>query len=76
MYVIQALHPDGWRQQGRARVEYWAYREAQVRCCSDGRNYRILDERSGQLVALVSTSSCKQGLPSPALPETVRLGGA
>jgi hypothetical protein len=38
MYVIQALHSDGWREQGRFAEEYWAYLEAQTRCCSDGRH--------------------------------------
>ena len=59
MFVIEALHPDGWRRQGRAKVEYWAYQEAQMRCCSDGRNYRIVDEDSHLIVALVDTSSCR-----------------
>jgi len=59
MYVIEALHPDGWREQGRATVEYWAYQEAQMRCCSDGRNYRIRQVDSEQVVALVDTSSCR-----------------
>lgn len=67
MYVIEALHPAGWREQGRARFEYWAYQEAQARCCSDGRNYRILDGDSGRIMALVSTSSCKAQLPRPAI---------
>jgi hypothetical protein len=68
MYVIEALHPEGWRRQGRAQVEYWAYQEAQARCCSDGRNYRILNEDSGQIVALVNTSSCKVDRPIPPTP--------
>lgn len=59
MFIIEALHPDGWRQHGRAKVEYWAYQEAQARCCSDGRNYRIVHEDSQQIVALVDTSSCR-----------------
>lgn len=62
MYLIEALHPDGWRLQGKARLEYWAYREAQVRCCSDGRAYRILEEKNRQLVALVDSSSCRADL--------------
>lgn len=60
MFVIEALHPDGWRCQGRHEAEYWAYQEAQARCCSDGRNYRILNGATGQLVALINTSSCRQ----------------
>lgn len=28
LYVIQALHSDGWREQGRFAVKYWAYLEA------------------------------------------------
>lgn len=59
MFVIEALHPDGWRRQGRAKAEYWAYQEAQMRCCSDGRNYRIVDEDNHQIVALVDISSCR-----------------
>jgi len=42
MVVIQVLHPDGWRELGRCSSEYWAHQEAQTRCCSDGRHYRIL----------------------------------
>lgn len=59
MYVIQALHSDGWREQGRFAVEYWAYLEAQTRCCSDGRHYRIVDATSAQVVTSVDTSSCR-----------------
>jgi hypothetical protein len=59
MFVIEALHPDGWREQGRASVEYWAYQEAQMRCCSDGRNYRIRRQDTEWVVALVDTSSCR-----------------
>lgn len=59
MFVIEALHPDGWRLQGTARLEYWACQEAQMRCCSDGRNYRIRDEQTNQIIALVNTSSCR-----------------
>lgn len=61
MFVIEALHPDGWRPQGKAHLEYWAYQEAQTRCCSDGRNYRILKEDTCEIVALVNTSSCRPG---------------
>ena len=64
MFVIEALHPDGWRRQGRTQVEYWAHQEAQARCCSDGRNYRILDEATQQIVAFVDTSSCRAFLAS------------
>ena len=59
MLVIEALHPDGWRSQGTAELEYWAYQEAQVRCCSDGRNYRIREEQSDRIIALVNPSSCR-----------------
>jgi hypothetical protein len=59
MFVIEALHPDGWREQGRASVEYWASQEAQMRCCSDGRNYRIRRQDTERVVALVDTSSCR-----------------
>jgi hypothetical protein len=59
MYVIQALHSDGWREQGRFAVEYWAYLEAQTRCCSDGRHYRIVDESSAKVVTSVDDSSCR-----------------
>ncbi|MEB3199893.1 MAG: hypothetical protein VKK62_05130 [Synechococcaceae cyanobacterium] len=57
--MIEALHPDGWRDQGQAKVEYWAYQEAQTRCCSDGRHYRIVEEPSRRIVALVDPSSCR-----------------
>jgi hypothetical protein len=40
-------------------VEYWAQLEAQTRCCSDGRTYRIREEETNQVTALVDTSSCK-----------------
>jgi hypothetical protein len=59
MVIIQALHPDGWREQGRFALEYWAYLEAQTRCCSDGRHYRIVDESTKQVVTMVDTSSCR-----------------
>jgi len=59
MYVIQALHSDGWREQGRFAVEYWACLEAQTRCCSDGRDYRIVDDSNDQVVTSVDTSSCR-----------------
>jgi len=59
MYVIQALHSDGWREQGRFAVEYWAYLEAQTRCCSDGRHYRIVEESSKQVITTVDTTSCR-----------------
>lgn len=64
MFVIEALHPDGWRRQGRTKVEYWAYQEAQTRCCSDGRTYRILDEDTQRIMAMVNTSSCRAVLVS------------
>ena len=59
MFVLESLHPDGWRQQGTYKLEYWAYQEAQARCCSDGRNYRILHGPTQRLVTLVSSSCCK-----------------
>jgi hypothetical protein len=59
MYVIEALHPDGWRLQGRCNAEYWAYQEARTRCCSDGRNYRILRQDTGQIVAMLEANSCR-----------------
>ena len=61
VYIIQALHPDGWREQGTARIEYWAYQEAQTRCCSDGRNYRLIRADTSEIVALIDTSSCRIG---------------
>ncbi|MFM9110120.1 MAG: hypothetical protein ACKOPN_05915 [Prochlorococcaceae cyanobacterium] len=64
MFTIEALHPDGWRHHGSAKAEYWAYQEAQMRCCSDGRHYRIIDDTTNQVVALVNTSSCRT--PQPA----------
>ena len=59
MYVIEALHSDGWRIQGRAAVEYWAQLEAQTHCCSDGRQYRIRDEATDRVTCLVDSSSCR-----------------
>lgn len=59
MYIIESLHPDGWREQGSARIEYWAYQEAQARCCSDGRNTRIIEPLTRQIIALIDTSSCR-----------------
>lgn len=59
MFVIEALHPDGWRERGSFQLEYWAHQEAQMRCCSDGRNYRILREPGRELVTLIHTSSCR-----------------
>lgn len=59
MFIIQALHPDGWRERGTARVEYWAYQEAQARCCSDGRNYRLIRADTNEVIAMIDTSSCR-----------------
>jgi hypothetical protein len=59
MFLIQALHPDGWKDQGTAQLEYWAYQEAQMRCCSDGRTYRILSREDQRIVAMITTSSCR-----------------
>jgi hypothetical protein len=59
MFVIQVLHPHGWTDQGTAQLEYWACQEAQMRCCSDGRAYRILSGEDQSIVALISPSSCR-----------------
>jgi hypothetical protein len=59
MFRIEALHPDGWQPRGRFRLEYWAQQEARMRCCSDGRNYRILEEESGCIVAILDTGGCR-----------------
>ena len=59
VYIIESLHPDGWRTQGSAKLEYWACQEAQSRCCSDGRNYRIIDAGRNEIVALIDISSCR-----------------
>ena len=59
IFLIQALHPDGWIDQGTSPLEYWAYQEAQMRCCSDGRTYRILTGDDRQIVALITTSGCR-----------------
>jgi hypothetical protein len=59
MFLIQALHPDGWTDQGTAQLEYWAYQEAQTRCCSDGRTYRILSGEDQSIVAMITTSGCR-----------------
>ncbi|MCP9886692.1 hypothetical protein KBY96_01905 [Cyanobium sp. ATX 6A2] len=76
MFVIEALHPDGWRPQGRANLEYWAYQEAQTRCCSDGRNYRIVNEDSNEIVALINTSSCRTNVQPAAERQRSAAGGA
>lgn len=66
MFVIEALHPNGWRWQGRFSAEYWAYQEARTRCCSDGRTFRILDESNNQIVAFIDPSSCPPRKRQPA----------
>ena len=63
MYVIEALHSDGWRIQGRVEMEYWAQLEAQTRCCSDGLVHRIREQQSGRIVCSVDHSSCKALTP-------------
>ncbi|MFM7314446.1 MAG: hypothetical protein ACKO0M_15005 [Cyanobium sp.] len=68
MFIIEALHPDGWRPQGRFRFEYWAWLEARTRCCSGGRNYRIVDEEAHQVVALLDTGSCRLSAVPPRSP--------
>ncbi len=70
MFVIQALHPDGWIDQGTAQLEYWAHQEAQTRCCSDGRTYRILSGEGQQLVAIITTSSCRIGRQRQEAPQS------
>lgn len=67
MFIIECLHPDGWRQKGRTAQEYWAYQEAQVRSCSDGRTYRIIDATSHLVVAMVSGCQSKKKQASGAL---------
>ena len=57
--LLRLLHSDGWREQGRFAVEYWAYLEAQTRCCSDGRHYRIVEDSSMQVITTVDTASCR-----------------
>jgi len=59
MFVIEALHPDGWRIQGRTAVEYWAQVEAQTRCFSDGRTHRVRDEDDERVVSFVDTTCCR-----------------
>lgn len=59
MFAIEALHPDGWKIQGRTGVEYWAQMEAQSRCCSNGHTYRIRDEDNDRVVSLVDISCCR-----------------
>jgi allophanate hydrolase subunit 1 len=59
MFVIEAPHPDGWRIQGRTAVEYWAQIEAQTRCCSDGRTYRVRDEDDERIVSFINTTCCR-----------------
>ena len=58
MFLIQALHPDGWMDRGTARQKSWACQEAQMRCCSDGRTYRILTIEDQQIVAMITSSNC------------------
>lgn len=59
MFLIQALHSDGWRSQGTFRLEYWACLEAQTRSCSDGRTYRIVNQDNQAVVCMLDNSSCK-----------------
>lgn len=59
MFIIESLHPDGWHQQGTAKVEYWACQEAQLKCCAEGHSYRIRNGETHQVVALVDPSSCR-----------------
>lgn len=60
MFTIECLHPDGWRKQGQSTLEYWANQEAQVRCCSDGRHYRVIEEATGAVMSWVDSSCCQQ----------------
>lgn len=62
MFSIEALHPDGWRNQGNCKLEYWACQEAQIRCCSDGRNYRVVEADTARIVAMIDPSSCRAAL--------------
>ena len=60
MFTIECLHPDGWRKQGQSTLEYWANQEARVRCCSDGRHYRVIEEATGAVMSWVDSSCCQQ----------------
>ena len=42
-----------------SRPEALEQLEAQTRCCSDGRQYRIRDEATNQVTCLVDSSSCR-----------------
>ena len=59
MFVIEALHPEGWRAIGHCDLEYWACQEAQLRCCADGRHHRVVDDREAQVVAVLDPASCR-----------------
>jgi len=59
MFIIEALQPEGWVEQDQHPVEYWAIQQAQSRCCVEGITYRIRDTVSGQVTAVVETSSCR-----------------
>ncbi len=59
MFLIQSLHPDGqWVDEGVVQLEYWAYQDAQRRCCTEGCSHRILTDHDHQIVAMVTTGSC------------------
>ena len=59
MYIVEALEPEGWVVKHQHSLEYWAIRDAQARCCTEGIRYRIREARSNQITAVVDTSSCK-----------------
>ena len=50
MYILEALHPEGWVHAATFEQEYWAIQQAQARSRSDGRHYRILEGDSRQIV--------------------------
>lgn len=59
MFLIQSLHPGGqWINEAVAKIEYWAYQDAQRRCCAEGRSHRILTDHDHQIVAMITTGSC------------------
>jgi len=58
MFIVEALHPEGWVYSATFELEYWAIQNAQLRSRSDGRHYRILDAASQQIVCVLDSGSC------------------
>lgn len=58
MFIIEALHPEGWVYTAAFELEYWAIQNAEQRSRSDGRHYRILNGTTQQVMCVLDSGTC------------------